>query len=96
MTATDTIASDEAHRPAQQCHPSDLAEHHGPDARRVGAQRHAHAEFVGALRDRVGEHAVEADRSQERREQGKGDRVVIIQSRNSFSRTSCGSVVIPE
>ena len=33
------------------------------------AQRHAHADFVGALRHRVGEHSVQSERREQQREQ---------------------------
>ena len=36
---------------------------------RVGAQRHAHADLARALRDGVGQHAIEADRGEQRRQQ---------------------------
>ena len=37
----------------------------------VGAERHAQADLARALRDGVGEHAVEADRGEQRREHGE-------------------------
>ena len=40
----------------------DLTQHHAADVRRIGAERHPHAELARALRDREREHAVEADR----------------------------------
>ena len=43
----------------------------GGDPRGIGADRHAHAEFAGALRDRKGEHAIDADRGEREREQGE-------------------------
>ena len=38
------------------------------DSAAIGAERHAHADLVRALRDRVGGHAVEADRREHERD----------------------------
>ena len=58
----------------------------------VGAERHAQPDLPRALGDRVGQHAVESDRRQQRRERRERARTacVIKRSRNTFSRTCSG------
>ena len=50
-------AEDQADGDQQQT----LADDESDYVARLGAERHAHAELVGALGDRVGHHRVEAD-----------------------------------
>ena len=46
-----------------------MSEHCSP----LRAERDADAELAGALRDEVGEHAVEADRGEHQRDDGEGE-----------------------
>ena len=70
------------------------AQHHTAHLRRRRPQRHPQADLARALRHRVGQHAVEPDRRQQR---GQAARTrpaepLIMRSRNTFSRTCCGMV----
>ena len=50
---------------------ADLTEDHQPDAAGGGAERHAHADLARALRHRLRQYAVQADRGDQRGEQGE-------------------------
>ena len=68
---------DGAHQPdgaADQRHHADLAEHHRPHAVRRGAKGHPQPDLAGALGDRIGEHAVEPDRREQRRQHREAGR----------------------
>ena len=61
----------ETDRAADDRHDADLPQHHPAHARRRGAERHAQPDLARPLRDRVREHAVEADRRQQRCQRGE-------------------------
>ena len=48
--------------------PAAFADHHAHHVRRLRADRHAHADLVRALRDRIGDDAVDADGCQRERQ----------------------------
>ena len=58
----------ESDRRADARHQADLPQHETPHVRGVCAERHPQAEFSRPLRHRVGEHAVEPERRQQRGE----------------------------
>ena len=55
-----------------------LHDHHPPNAPRLGAERHAHADLARALRDDVRQHAVEPDRAEDQRERRRDARASSI------------------
>jgi hypothetical protein len=67
--SADAERADEAHERSHNRHDRHLAQHHAANAVGRGTQRHAEADLARALRDGIGQDAIETDRRQQRRQQ---------------------------
>ena len=73
MIRASAQAAGSPHGRADEQEASDLGQHEAADGGRIGAEGHAHADLPPPLGDREGEHAVDPDRGQKRREAAEGD-----------------------
>src|SRR5437879_3951658 len=69
--AGDGQSHDDAHARANYGQEHALFEHQPQHLARLRAQRHAQTDFTGALRHGIGQHAVDSNRSQDKRERAK-------------------------